>query len=161
MPILEQLHLHYVIRKDVRHFYRSRPIQGMAQRIPEETESRKKEERKGTLIAFPPGTAVMVAGFEFPKQAKAQWVPAEQSIGIDDQEGIHPILDAPGDEDEPEAIGLSEAGFLNLVAKNDELLAQECVLEDELSFASRKIGDCGDCNRITGLGEMEDSPFEN
>lgn len=59
-----------------------------------------------------------------------------------------------GKQDEPEAIGLSESGFLDLV-KNDELLAQESILGDELWYASGQVGGRGMC-RGSRLGR--DSP---
>ncbi len=52
--------------------------------------------------------------------------------------------------------------FFDLTVEDEELLTEESILGDELSFASGMIGDYGECNRMTrGLGEMEESPFEN
>jgi hypothetical protein len=59
-----------------------------------------------------------------------------------------------GEQDEPEAIGCRKARFLSLAVKDDQLLAKESILGDELSLGSRKVGDCGECNQMTrGLGK--------
>ncbi len=88
-------------------------------------------------------------------------MPAEQGIGFEDEERVLPMLDATGEEDAPEAIGWRQARFPSSAVQDDELLAQEGVLSDELSFGSRRVGGYGDCNRITGgLDKMEESLFE-
>ena len=40
-------------------------------------------------------------------------MPAEERVGFEDEEGFPPVLNATGEQDKPEAIGLrSKAGFL-------------------------------------------------
>jgi hypothetical protein len=60
------------------------------------------------------GATAMVAGFEFPEQAEAWTMPAEQGIGFEDQERLFPVLNTAGEQDEPEAIRLCEARFFDL-----------------------------------------------
>ena len=86
--------------------------------------------------------------------------PAENGIGFEDYESIFPMLNAAGEPDEPEAIGLSEARFLDFALKDDRLLAEEKILGDELKFASRKISGCERCNRLVRrLRKMEEGLF--
>ncbi len=49
------------------------------------------------------------------------------------------MLNAAGEQDEPGAVGLGEARFLDLV-KDDQLLAEERNLGDELRFVSEQVG---------------------
>lgn len=85
---------------------------------------------------------------------------AEQGSGFEDEERVLPLLDAAREEEEPEAIGWREARFLGVAVQDDELLAQEGVLSDELSFGAGQVGGYGDCERITGrLDEMVESLF--
>ncbi len=53
MLILGESHLYQVIKEYVEYFNHARPHQGIEQKIPEGTESERKEKRKGKLIAFP------------------------------------------------------------------------------------------------------------
>ena len=89
-------------------------------------------------------------------------MPAQKSIGFEDQERVFPMLNATSEKDEPEAIGLCEARLFNLAVQDDQLLAEESILGDELRFASGQVGGCGECMRMTSrLSEMEERPFEN
>ncbi len=48
-------------------------------------------------------------------------MPEQKRVGFEDQRGVIPMLDTPGEENKPEAIGLGEAGLLNLTV---EVLSQ-------------------------------------
>jgi hypothetical protein len=85
------------------------------------------------------GTPTPVAGLEFPKQPKALAMPAKQRIGLEDEEGFLPALDPAGEEDEPEAIGWGESWLVDLAVEDDELLAEERVLRNELDLAPSEI----------------------
>jgi len=85
------------------------------------------------------GTPTPVAGHEFPKQPKALVMPAKQRIGLEDEEGFLPALDPAGEEDEPEAIGWGESWLVDLAVEDDELLAEERVLRNELGLAASEI----------------------
>ena len=72
------------------------------------------------------------------------------------------MLNATGEKDEPEAIRLRKARFSDLTVQDEELLTEESVLGNELSFTLGKVSRCGKHNRVVdGLGEMEESPFES
>lgn len=58
------------------------------------------------------GTTAAVARFEFPEQTKAWAMPAERGIGFQDQRRVFPVLHTAGKWDEPEAIRLCQARFI-------------------------------------------------
>jgi len=62
-------------------------------------------------------------------------MPAQECVGFEDEERLFPVFDATGEEDEPETISLRKGRLFDLVVKEDELLAEESVLSDEISFA--------------------------
>jgi hypothetical protein len=67
-------------------------------------------------------------------------MPAQERIGLEDEEGFLPSLDPAGEEeDKPEAIGWCEAWLVNLAVEDDELLAEEGVLGNELGIAASAI----------------------
>lgn len=45
------------------------------------------------------------------------------------------MLNAAGDRDEPEAVGMGKARFANLAVKDDQWLAEESILGIELRLA--------------------------
>jgi hypothetical protein len=52
-------------------------------------------------------------------------MPAEECVGLGDEERLLPVLAATGEKDELEAIGLRNDGFLGLAVKDDELLTEQ------------------------------------
>jgi hypothetical protein len=60
-----------------------------------------------------------VAGFEFPEKAKTLAMPAEERLRFDDEQSILPVLDATGEEDEPEAVGLRNGRLIDLAVKDN------------------------------------------
>jgi hypothetical protein len=88
-------------------------------------------------------------------------MPAEERVGFEDEEGFPPVLNATGEQDKPEAIGLRKGRFFDLAVKDDKLLAEQSILGDEISFAACEVSDGAEHNRVTrGLCEMEESLFE-
>ncbi len=61
----------------------------------------------------------MVEGFEITEEPKALTMPGQQSVGFEDEKEVVPVVDATGEEDQPEAIRLSEMGILNLAVEED------------------------------------------
>jgi hypothetical protein len=52
--------------------------------------------------------------------------------------------------------------FFDLTVQDDQLLSQESILGDELSFASREIDHCGKCNRVASrMREVEEGLFKS
>ena len=86
-------------------------------------------------------------------------MPAQERIGLDDKEGFLPPPDPAGEEDEPRAIGWGESWLVNLAVEDDELLAEERVLGNELGIAASEIEGRAEKDRIAKRpGELEGSP---
>jgi hypothetical protein len=88
-------------------------------------------------------------------------MPAQERIGIEDEDGFLPTPDPAGEEDEPEAIGWCEAWHADLAVEDDELLAEEGVLGNELGIAASEIEGRAEKDRIVRRpGELEGSAFQ-
>ena len=83
-----------------------------------------------------PGAPTPVAGLEPPEQPETLAMPAQERIGLEDEDGFLPMPDPADEEDEPEAIGWGEAWLVNLAVKDDELHAEEGVLGNEFGIAA-------------------------
>jgi len=66
-------------------------------------------------------------------------MPAQERIGLEDEDGFLPMPDPTDEEDEPEAIGWCEAWLVNLMVEDDELHAEDGVLGNELGVATSDI----------------------
>jgi len=66
-------------------------------------------------------------------------MPAQERIGLEDEDGFLPPPDPAGEEDEPEAIGWGEAWLVNLAMKDNELHAEEGVLGNDFGIAASEI----------------------
>ncbi len=88
-------------------------------------------------------------------------MPAEEGVGFEAEGCLFPVLHATRKEDEPETIGLGKGRFFDLTVKDNQLLAQKCVLGDAVSFATGEVCDGAEHNRVMGwLGEMQVSSFK-
>jgi len=88
-------------------------------------------------------------------------MPAQERIGLDDEEGFPPSADPAGEEDEPEAVGWGEARPADLAMEEDELLAEEDVLGSELGLAASEVeGRAKEDRMARRPGEMEASQFQ-
>jgi hypothetical protein len=89
-------------------------------------------------------------------------MPTEKGIRFEYEQGILPILDATGEEDEPEAIRLRTGGLFDLAIKNYELLTEKSILGDQVRFGARQVGGSAENHRMMGgLGEMQKGVFKN
>jgi hypothetical protein len=95
-----------------------------------------------------PGAPTPVAGLDRPEQPEALAMPAQERIGLEDEEGFLLTPDPAGEEDEPEAIGWGEAGLVDLAMKDNELHAEEGVLRNELGIAASEIEGRAEKDRI-------------
>ncbi|MGA2820547.1 MAG: hypothetical protein ABSF61_07825 [Anaerolineales bacterium] len=85
-------------------------------------------------------------------------MPVEEGIGAEDEERLLPTVDPAGEEDEPAAIQLGEAWFLDLTVEEDQLPAEEGILRDEFGFGAGEIDRFRENERKTrGLGEVEEN----
>ena len=88
-------------------------------------------------------------------------MPAQERIRLEDEDGFLPTPDPAGEENEPKAIGWGEAWLVNLAVEDNELLAEEGVLGDELGVATSDVEGRAEKNRIARRpGELEGSAFE-
>ncbi|CAG0946741.1 hypothetical protein ANRL1_03229 [Anaerolineae bacterium] len=55
-------------------------------------------------------------------------MPAEEGIGLENEQGLLPVLAATSEEDKPETLGLRKGGLFDLAVKDAELLAEKSVL---------------------------------
>ncbi len=62
-------------------------------------------------------------------------MPTEQDIGFEESEGIFPLLNASGEQDEAETIEWGETRFSDLTSKDDQWLAKPSIFSDEFGFA--------------------------
>ena len=87
-------------------------------------------------------------------------MPAQEGIGLEDEEGFPPSPDPAGKEDEPKTVGWGEAWLADLAMEDDELLAEEDVLSDEFGSRARDIQRSGENKRMAARqGKVEESLF--
>jgi hypothetical protein len=88
-------------------------------------------------------------------------MPAQERIGLEEEDGFLPTADPSGEEDEPKAIGWCEAWLVNLAVEDDELLEEEGVLGNELGVATSDIEGGAEKDGIAKRpGELEGSAFQ-
>ena len=88
-------------------------------------------------------------------------MPAQERIGLEEEDGFLPTADPSGEEDEPKAIGWCEAWHADLAVEDDELLAEEGVLGNELGIAASEIEGKAEKDRTARRsGESERSAFQ-
>jgi len=108
-----------------------------------------------------PGPPAPVAGLEPPEQPETLAMPAQERIGIEDEDGFLPTPDPAGEEDEPRAIGWGEAGLVDLAVEDDELQAEEGVLGNELGVATSEIEGRAEKDSVARWpGELEEGPLQ-
>jgi hypothetical protein len=114
---------------------------------------------QGDRFRCDPRAPTPVAGLEPPEQPETLAMPAKQRIGPEDEDGFLPMPDPADEEDEPEAIGWGKAWLPNLAVEDDELLAEERLLGNELGIVASEIEGGAEKDRIARRpGELEGSP---
>ena len=112
------------------------------------------DQRDGLRSQF--WTPTAITRFEFPEEAESLTAPTKESVGFEDEQGFLPVLDMTGKKDEPEAIGLRKGGLFDLAVQDDQLLAEESILGNEVGFAACEVCGGTEHNGVTGgLGEIE------
>lgn len=66
-------------------------------------------------------------------------MPAQERVGLDNQQGVTPALKAASECHEQAAIPSDQLGLLGLTVENDELLTQDRVLGDQVAATTNKI----------------------
>ena len=66
-------------------------------------------------------------------------MPAQQRVGLDEVKRVPPGACAPGEGDQQEPVRSPESWALHTSPQDDELLAKEGVLGNEIATASRRV----------------------
>jgi hypothetical protein len=68
-------------------------------------------------------------------------VPAEQGLGLDQEQGATPIGNEPGEQNKQSALVPQKEGALDGARDNDELLPKHRVLGNQLGARATDVGD--------------------
>ncbi len=71
---------------------------------------------------------------EVPEALEPCTMPAEERLWLENEEGLRPGWEAAGEEQEGEAVAAGQARLVDLALKDDELLPEESVLEQEFGL---------------------------
>jgi hypothetical protein len=86
-----------------------------------------------------------------PQPPEAVPVPAEQRLGLDDQQGLTPRPDAAGQQDKQRSIRAGGARTLRRAGEDDELVTKERVLGDQLGPAPDQVRGRAEEQGVGGL----------
>ena len=68
-------------------------------------------------------------------------MPAQDRLGLDDDQGIFPVLDRAREQDQARTIGGGEARPFDRAVEDDVLLAEQQVFSDQVRFTAGKVSD--------------------
>jgi hypothetical protein len=71
-------------------------------------------------------------------------MPAQQGIGLDNQQGLSPGGELTGKQHQEQTIFPSEPRSFALSSEHDQRVAQQGIFEEEVGFAAREVGYCPD-----------------
>ena len=66
-------------------------------------------------------------------------MPAQEGVSLDDKEGLLPEWRRSGKKEEPDAVSIAQLRAFDLAMQDDQLLAEECVIRNELGFAGNGV----------------------
>lgn len=93
-----------------------------------------------------------------PESAKELPVPAQDGLGLDDQDGLGSGPEAAGQQHQQRPIALGAARARDAAAQDEELLTQQRILGDEFGFTPYNVGQCADDERGgCGLGRCQEA----
>ncbi len=72
-------------------------------------------------------------------------MPAQNCLGLDNEERRFPVLQPACEQDEKRTIEAREARSVDRAVENDKLLAEQGVFDDQLPLASGQVTDAPDC----------------
>lgn len=78
-------------------------------------------------------------GLVSPDQSEQLAMPAEEGIGLDNEEGLSPEWCGSGQENQPDAVLIAELGAFDVALQDDQLLPEEGVFGDKVGFAANRI----------------------
>jgi hypothetical protein len=67
-------------------------------------------------------------------------MPPQQGVGLDDEQGLSPGLQAAGQQHQKRAVGWRAARALDAPLQDEELLPEKRILEDECGLTAHQIG---------------------
>ncbi len=77
-------------------------------------------------------------------------MPAQERVRLNDHEGLAPLGEAAGEDQQPEAIATVELRTLDLAVEDGELLTQQSIFGDQFRLSAEEVGKGVECER--GLG---------
>ena len=78
-------------------------------------------------------------------------MPAQERIGLDDQQGRSPAWQLAGQEDKEGPVTPGEGGAFPLPLQDDELLTKQRVFQYQFRFAAGEIPGCADSQGIAAV----------
>jgi len=88
-------------------------------------------------------------------------MPTQQSIGLDDVQGLSPELGAAGQQHQAKTVTVGQLRSFHLAVEHNELLAEHGVFGDEVGFAAGHICQrCGDEGNGSWFSPLLDSTAE-
>ena len=90
-------------------------------------------------------------------------MPTEEGVGLDAkrEQGCLPMRDMAREEKEPEANQLRTSRLFDLALKDEELVAEECILGNQVRLGASQVGGSAENHRIVDrLSKMQESLFK-
>ncbi len=81
----------------------------------------------------------VVAGFEFPEEAKSLPMPTEEGVRLENERCLFPVLRAAGKEDQPKPVRCRKGRPFDLAMQDDELLPEQSIFGDAVRSANRQM----------------------
>ena len=75
------------------------------------------------------GSAAAGTGFPAPEQAKAQPMPSDDSLGLEEQQALLPVWPPPPEGEPKQTIRLAKFGFASLASEHRELMPKRQIFE--------------------------------
>ena len=89
-------------------------------------------------------------------------MPTEHSVRLHDHQHLPPRAQLVGQKNKQHSVELSQCWAFDLSPQNDELLAQESILQYQFRFAAREVCDnIEEQGMIAGLGISTKAPVDS
>ncbi len=66
-------------------------------------------------------------------------MPTQDCLGFDNEEGLVPVLESAGEQDEETTLGSCEVWTFDRAVKDDELLAEQRVFNDQFALTPAQV----------------------
>ena len=116
---------------------------------------------QGDGFGCDPGLRCLGFGLAAPDEAEQLTMPAEEGVGLDDEEGLFPEGRCSGQEQESDAVLIADLRAFGVALEDDELVPEEGILGDEIGSAADHVTSCaGDQQVRTGSEAALDAVAE-